>query len=162
MPNKISVPSIVWQKWHDPFMEDSAPTHLSPEDFIEEPEYIDDVNEIKKNENYPTEYEDAEGDETENKEVHKKHFKAIITPFGIMPYDEYNSIGRSFNFWIGHTNFDITNNIVDIIELASGVETLDVFTRYRFRIGIAQLFTSADVMSDITNGVYKYLDKYGQ
>lgn len=151
MPNKISVPSIVWQKWHDPLLDNDS-THISPEEFIQEPEYIDDVN---------TNIEEDES-ETEQKIPHKKHFKAIITPFGIMPYDEYSSIGKSFNFWIGHTNFDISNQIVDIIELSDGVETLDIFTRYRFRIGIAQLFNSGDVMSNITNSIYKYLDTYGE
>jgi hypothetical protein len=79
----------------------------------------------------------------------------------VIPYDETSSIGYAFNFWIGHTNFDLSSKLSTIIEKTNGVETLDVFTRYRFRIGIGQLFNSSDVMSNITNDIYKYLDTNG-
>ncbi|NDB85425.1 MAG: hypothetical protein EB127_22390 [Alphaproteobacteria bacterium] len=89
---------------------------------------------------------------------YKKHIKALITPLGIIPYDDHNSIGSVFNFWMGHTNFDLTPKIVSIIENSEGVELLDVYTRYRFRVGIGQLFNAGDVMSGINTNVYRCLD----
>jgi hypothetical protein len=78
-----------------------------------------------------------------------------------VPYDEYNSASKIFNFWIGHTNFNISKPVSQIIENIEGVETLDIFTRYRFRIGIAKLFKPSEVMSSITNSIYGYLDEHG-
>jgi hypothetical protein len=45
----------------------------------------------------------------------------------------------------------------DIIETTSGVETLDIFTRYRFRIGVGKAFSDSEVMRDINNKIYKEL-----
>lgn len=146
----IKVPSIVWQKWADPFL-NGPMTHSSPEDFIQEPEYIDDINE----------YEEDDISQIEQDPTNKKEMKVVVTPLGIIPYDETNSIGYTFNFWIGHTNFDLSTKVSTIIENTRGVETLDVFTRYRFRIGIGQLFNSGDVMSNITHEIYEYLDANG-
>lgn len=145
-------PSVVWEKWQDPFeAADNIPTHSTPEDFIEQPEYIDDLNEEDI-----AEEEEASGIEFENKKV-----RAILTPFGLIPYDETNSLNTLFNFWVGHTNFDITAPIAKIIEQTPGVETLDIFSRYRFRIGIGKLFTSGNVLSDISGGIVEYLDQNG-
>ena len=146
----IKVPSIVWQKWTDPFL-DGDITHSTPEDFIQQPEYIDDINE----------HQDDDILNIEDDQTHKKEMKVVLTPLGIIPYDETTSIGYAFNLWIGHTNFDLSTKVSNIIEKTNGVETLDVFTRYRFRIGIGQLFNSADVMSNITHDVYEYLDANG-
>lgn len=148
----IKVPSIVWQKWSDPFLGDDT-THSTPEDFIQQPEYVDDINEYEE--------EEENISEIQKDLSHKKEMKVVITPLGIIPYDETSSIGYAFNFWIGHTNFDLSSKVATIIEKTNGVETLDIFTRYRFRIGIGQLFNSSDVMSNITNDIYKYLDTNG-
>ena len=59
------------------------------------------------------------------------------------------SIGKYFKFWIGHTNFDITPKVSDIIEKIEGVEVLNIYTRYRFRIGIGHCFKDRNVMSFI-------------
>lgn len=142
-------PSVVWEKWQDPFEPyDDIPTHSTPEDFIEQPEYIDDIND---------EQDQEEGIE----DLQPKKVRAILTPFGLIPYDETNSLNNIFNFWIGHTNFDITTNIAKIIEETQGVETLDIFSRYRFRIGIGKLFTAGNVMADITGDIIDYLDQNG-
>ena len=39
-----------------------------------------------------------------------------------------------------------------------GTESLDIFTRYRFRIAIGKLFTERDVMADINNRILAYLE----
>lgn len=153
MQEKIRNPSIVWQKWRDPF--NDIPMHISPEDFIQSPEF---VNDLDTNTYRLDEAEDTEDADRNQDVVPKKYTKAIMTPFGIVPYDDQHSVSASFNFWIGHTNFNLSPKIVTIIENSEGVEVLDVYTRYRFRIGIGQLFHAGDVMSTINKGVYKYLD----
>ena len=80
---------------------------------------------------------------------------------GMIPYTDNTASSKIFNFWVGHTNFDLTPVIVKKIELIEGVETLDVFTRYRFRVGIGKLFDSAFVMSSIAENIYDYLDDIG-
>jgi hypothetical protein len=154
----LSKPSVVWQKWRDPFLgSNDHDTHETLEDLLDEPDFIDDLNidSSKQQE------EDSLMNEGEESIIHKQQIKAIITPMGIIPYDEYNAASKIFNFWIGHTNFNISKSVSSIIENAEGVETLDIFTRYRFRIGIARLFKPSDVMSSITNHIYRYLDEHG-
>jgi hypothetical protein len=153
----LSKPSVVWQKWKDPFMgSDDNDLHETLEDLLEEPSFVDDINDDKNDSNL----EDSDLDNNEQI-IHKQQVKAIITPMGIVPYDEYNSASKIFNFWIGHTNFNISKPVSQIIENIEGVETLDIFTRYRFRIGIAKLFKPSEVMSSITNSIYGYLDEHG-
>ena len=77
---------------------------------------------------------------------------------GIIPYAEQTASCKIFNFWIGHTNFNITEPIQNIIEHCVGTESLDIFTRYRFRIAIGKLFTERDVMADINNRILAYLE----
>jgi hypothetical protein len=73
---------------------------------------------------------------------------------GIIPMNENTMSGKIFNFWMGHTNFNITKKIADIIEQTDGVETLDIFTRYRFRIGVGKAFDDSSVMRTINKRVY--------
>ncbi len=133
---------IVWEKWVDPYsqtVEDPIPTDEDEQDL--EDEYLEDEEEVEE---YGT--VDKLG-----------KFRAIATPMGIIPINESTASGKIFNFWVGHTNFDITNALALIIEETPGVETLDIFTRYRFRIGIGKAFHDSKVMRDINSRVYNYL-----
>jgi hypothetical protein len=65
----------------------------------------------------------------------------VITIAGIVPTD--------FNFWLGHTDFPITNNVAETISEINGVEVLDVITKYRFRIGVGLAFSERVVKLDI-------------
>jgi hypothetical protein len=134
---------IVWEKWIDPYLQtiqDSVPTGDEDDEDLEE-EYLEDEEELE-----------------EYGAVDKLgKFRAIATPMGIIPINESTASGKIFNFWVGHTNFDITNALALIIEETPGVETLDVFTRYRFRIGIGKAFHDSKVMRDINSRVYNYL-----
>lgn len=121
---------IVWQKWFDPFGED------------EDNHNFEDEND----------YDNADMFNANNKPL-----KAIATPMGIIPYTENTASGKIFNFWIGHTNFNISNDVVSTIENTEGVETLDVFTRYRFRIGIGKVFDESKVKTTIAKNIYSLL-----
>ena len=77
----------------------------------------------------------------------------------VIPYNEKQPSGKIFNFWIGHTNFDITHNVKETIEAVDGIEILDVFTRYRFRIAIGKSFTDREVMNNIYKGLSNKFSK---
>ena len=77
------------------------------------------------------------------------------TTMGIIPYNEYTASSKIFNFWTGHTNFNIIDSVAYSIETTEGVETLDIFTRYRFRIGIGKAFEDREVMRSIEKKMYK-------
>lgn len=131
---------IIWEKWKDPFGgidEDDMPDD-GLGDFFDE--NFDDNTSILSEQSVP------------------KQVKVISTPMGIIPLNEHTASGKIFNFWTGHTNFNITKGVSNILDNAEGVETLDVFTRYRFRIGIGKAFTDSVVMNNIQQLVYDHLE----
>lgn len=145
-------PVIAWQKWTDPFGRNS--------DDVEWPDHKDlDVSDDFENDGL---YED---DIDDNKKLDigdiiskSNPIKVISTPMGIVPYNEHTACSKIFNFWVGHTNFNITAKIAKVIEESEGVEILDIFTRYRFRIGIGKLFEDKIVMKKINDNVYESLE----
>lgn len=141
---------IVWQKWADPFGSDDVDIL---QESIEADKYY--------NEDEDTDDEENSGDIESIDMNPNKRIRVIATPMGILPLTENTSIGQIFNFWVGHTNFDITKKIASIIENTDGVETLDIYTRYRFRVGIGKAFVDSDIMRDINNNVYAELENYG-
>lgn len=126
---------IIWQKWQD--------------------ELIDNENlDIEDDTNEESEDEFTEPN-TEN--LFAKKQSILITPMGILPYNEAMACNKIFNLWVGHTNFTINKYIAEILEQCDGVEALDVFTRYRFRIAIGNAFSDSTVMRNINNKIYDYL-----
>jgi hypothetical protein len=77
----------------------------------------------------------------------------ILTQMPIFPLSNQliNDVSTlaTFDCWIGHTNFDLTHSIKDTLNIIPGVEMLKVFSRYRFFIGIGQLFNFKNVRKDI-------------
>jgi len=61
----------------------------------------------------------------------------------------------SFDCWIGHSNFDITETIKDELEETSGVEVLKIQSRYRFFIGVGKMFDFQDVRKEIESNLLK-------
>lgn len=136
---------IIWQKWSDPFGGDDDDLDQVFDDQISEEPFEDE--------------EDNEDQQVMNKSLFKKQsVKVIATPMGIIPMNDNTASGKIFNFWVGHTNFDITKKIAQIIESIAGVETLDVFTRYRFRVAIGKAFNDSEVMRDINDKIYTVLE----
>jgi len=138
-------PLIIWEKWQDPFLPDHF---ISPENFDE------DIND-----------EDIEDYLEENPEdpiEQKRAFRTtmILTPMGMLPYTEKTACSSIFKFWVGHTNFSITSPIESIINESSGVEALDIFTRYRFRIAVGKAFKDSEVMNYINNRVYEHIHEH--
>jgi len=64
-----------------------------------------------------------------------------MTPLGRFPVD--------FKMWFGHTNFIISKSRRKMIESVPGVESLNVFSPYRFRLGVGLAFDSTEVRQNI-------------
>jgi len=77
--------------------------------------------------------------------------KVIHTPFGALSVLSNTMASNQFDFWWMHTNFDITNQIKNIIKEVPGVETLEVYTRYRARVGFPRsgFFEGSQIMHNI-------------
>lgn len=137
---------IIWQKWFDPFGEDDSESKSS-------------IDSLRHNEEEEEEENEDEEDNFDNSNhlYSKKPLRAIATPMGLIPYTENTASSKIFNFWVGHSNFDLSAGLVNIIEDTEGTETLDVFSRYRFRIAIGKAFDDAKVMKNINDRVYHHI-----
>jgi len=121
---------VVWEQWKDPLMSNQT------EDVI--PEYDNDYNSGL------------------NKPVPQPF---IHTQFGLLAIMNHMSASNHFDFWMMHTNFNITHDFAIMIEALPGVETIEVYTRYRMRLGFPKsgLFKSNEIMNHITE-IIKQLD----
>jgi len=144
-------PKLIWEKWACPYgsnVDDIEFPHWNDRDqkeksFDKDDEY--DLLELGMNL--------AENDNLYSKEP----IKIIATPMGIVPLTEYTNPSKVFNFWVCHTNFRITDAIRKKIDRTDGVETLDIYTGYRMRIGIGKAFNSAEVRYKIQQQLYKHV-----
>lgn len=123
----IIEPKIIWEKWIDPFGEN-----------IDEAKWGD----------YDEDAEDI-GYQSELKDHLQKPIRVISSPLGIIPYNEHSASSKIFNFWVGHSNFNLSQKICDNIEKIEGVEILDIFTRYRFRVAVGKAFKDNEVLTNI-------------
>lgn len=89
----------------------------------------------------------------------KKSYKVMMTSMGMVPIPEYSLASKTINFWTFHTNFNITNDVVAAVEKTPGVETLDVYTRYRGRVGIGMMFNPEDVRNRINASILKIIEQ---
>jgi hypothetical protein len=128
---------IAWEKWKNPYKP------------------------LKRKQGYNDGYDsntsqfDSDDEEHDGEEEDNVDGPNIVfyTPLGPVPLTNENNPEKLFNFWVGHTNFDITEKVKDILNEAVGVEVLTIYTRYRFRIGIGQLFIPKRVMNGIEKSI---------
>jgi len=146
---------IVWQKWQDPYGENL--------DDVEWPgwdaEAEDDTPDFLADEKSPVEQLLSEEELTTRQIIEEKPVKLIFTTLGMVPMTEASRPSKVFNFWVCHTSFNITDPLGLEIEKVDGVEILDVFTRYRFRVGIGQVFKPGAVMNAINERMLTHLDE---
>jgi len=143
-------PQIVWEKWYCPFGQDDPEAEAVLDEAVLE-DFLQDIDD-----------ENSGGLTSIPEDTNKlsKQFggqKFMITPMGVMPITDNTISTKIFNFWTGHTNFNISKNVANIIQKCDGVESLDIFTRYRFRISIGKVFRESQVMSDINKRVSESL-----
>lgn len=117
--------TILWEYWQNPYGGRG-------------PEFVD-----EKDANVP----DSAWEEKEVKEFQVR--PVIPTSMGLLPISPFKNFTDVFEFWIGNANFYITEEVKDTIEFTSGVEILEVFSPYRFRICIGKAFKGADVKYEI-------------
>lgn len=87
-----------------------------------------------------------------NMEGDTEEGKIIIrnTPFGLQPARVgMNDIAKN-RIFIGHANFDVTEEVAEIISNVDGVESLETPTPYMFRIVVGKAFNSKKVRRIIT------------
>ncbi len=136
---------IVWEKWRDPLGYDDI-----EEKFLH-----------KQDNDNPTNLEyDEEENDSDDENIIVKNIKDqfALTPLGLIPLTENTVSSKIFNFWTGHTTFPISKKISSIIENIDGVETLDVFTRYRFRISVGKAFKDSIVLREINESIHSHIN----
>lgn len=122
------IKSLIWKDWICPFGSNLT-------DF-EYPGWDMPADDISKREYGELPHHRARSD--------KLPIRCIMTPMGIVPMAT-NLTNNKFNFWIGNTNFPINHEVKNLIKNTPGVEALEVYTKYRFRIGIGECFDDKDV-----------------
>jgi hypothetical protein len=128
---------VYWEKWVDAYEEQAAileqlAVEEEEEELYEEEEIVEKLPSLN-------------------------HIKTIMTPFGIMPLTEHSLASQHFKFWVGHSNFKLTDRVYQVVGNTKGVETLDILTPYRFRIAIGKMFVDRDVMSTVRTNLLEYI-----
>ena len=123
---------IYWEKWMDAF---EATEEESPAPNSEEEEGYVDI--------------DPELDEGYEEVEQFVPVKGVMTPYGMLPITDDTLASRKFKFWVGHSNFRLTEDYYNVIGPTEGVETLDILTPYRFRIGVGKMFVDRTVMISV-------------
>ena len=126
-------PDVQFAKWQDPF---AMPSDINQE----------------------SEWEEHDDDEhTISKRNTGKPVRVLTTPMGVFPLGEHNQPGEIFDFWVGHVNFTLSKPVIRVINKVEGVEALDIYSRYRFRIGVGKLFKAGEVMADIRKALLAHV-----
>lgn len=137
----MSLRKVLWLRWTDPM----AGVYYSST-----PSELDAELEAKHDSLYRD--DDVKWEDPHSNQVNIGPF--LSGPGGIIPLHENMLPGKLFNFWVGHTNFDLgQDNLVARIERTDGVETLDIITRYRFRVGIGRAFDQDKVKIAVENSL---------
>lgn len=123
---------ICWSKWMDPLGRNQDEFEYVPEKDVESYDNDQDIL-----------YDEEDDIDADNPTP------VVITPMGILPLKPFNDPTKVFNFWLGETNFNITDKVAGIINTTPGVEIFDVFTRYKFRIAVGNCFKFQSVRQDI-------------
>lgn len=79
-------------------------------------------------------------------EIESQEIMAVPVPNS---FYEQISLITNYDCWLGHSNFDLTPSIKSEIEKVEGVEVLKICSRYRFFLGIGQMFKFTDVRKNI-------------
>lgn len=89
--------------------------------------------------------DDEDGDEDN---VLDEPHQSVMMPISPQLINDIQVIS-TFDCWIGHTNFNLTNAIKDKLNKVDGVELLKIYSRYRFLIGVGHMFNFKEVRKNI-------------
>lgn len=150
---------IVWEKWVDPlntnideveypgFNSQSPDEEDRPVEFLSEEDFSA----------YEDKYDEQGADHQTNKNISYNPIRIVSTPHGFVTLTEHSFASKHFDFWTMHYNKNITKFVLDTIESCDGVETVNVLTRYRVRIGFNRtlLQTGGFNLTEIKQGIEK-------
>ena len=79
----------------------------------------------------------------------------VNTGHGFITLTEHSFASKHFDFWTAHCNFPITPTVAKAISVVPGVETLNVLTRYRVRLGFNRILfqSNAFELNEVREGV---------
>jgi hypothetical protein len=97
--------------------------------------------------------EESETDDIDTEEKDSSHLNMML-PITRQLIEDVTMLS-SFDCWIAHTNFDITPKIKDRLNSIPGIELLKICSRYRFFIGIGQMFDFKEVRNKIEESLIK-------
>ena len=129
---------IGWQKYEEVIKEQ-----------INSPVLKEILEEIKINTSVMSDMDsDEEEMEYEDEDGEAEHRLLISIPETII---NEAAMTTHFDCWIGHCNFNLTDDIKDEMDKIEGIEVLKICSRYRFFIGIGKMFDFKNVRQDIEN-----------
>jgi hypothetical protein len=131
---------IIWEPWRDPF---KAIVQSSKTNTDEDEDMFHEYNEA------------FHQDENIVSEADKQTGPVLVGPMGIIPLNEHNVPSKIYNLWMIHTNFNISESVVNVLQNVPGIETLDVYSRYRARIAIGKLFKQSEVRTAVDDALCK-------
>tara|TARA_A100000164_G_scaffold375836_1_gene411653 strand:- start:148 stop:699 length:552 start_codon:yes stop_codon:yes gene_type:complete len=129
---------IVWEKWIDPLNSNideveypghSAPSYESDNTI----EFLSSDMDFEEKMDQMSNYD--EDDDSSKSNISYNPTRIASTPHGFVSLTEHSFASKHFDFWTLHYTEDITSELADMIEKCDGVETFNVLTRYRARIG---------------------------
>lgn len=98
------------------------------------------------------EEEDDEEDYIDSEDDKKLNLITPLIPLTNKLVDDILMLS-SFDCWMGHTNFDITPKIKNILNAIPGIELLKICSRYRFFIGVGKMFDFKTVRQHIEDAL---------
>ena len=118
------------------------------------------VGVVEAGDDFPAYGEQLNPEDLIPKEMFLTAPRVIHTPLGPYPEESLLKPSDRWDCWIGHTNFNLTNNMVSKLESdINGVEALKVLGRYSFFIGIGKLFDISQVRKDIEKMLCVYTEQ---
>lgn len=139
-----NIEKIGWQKYEDyiekqlscPMLQNIIHNMISSE-----------IDEIISDESTEEDEDDESYEDDEKKSMSSLALSKLM-PITPQIIDDVAMLAN-FDCWVGHTNFDITPRIKEKLNKVPGIEILKIFSRYRFFVGIGQMFDFQNVRYDI-------------
>lgn len=90
--------------------------------------------------------------EDDEEDVYEDEYEDMKERF-IIPVNERLmeniSLATNFDCWMGHTNFNVTEEVKQKLSKTEGVEILKICSRYRFFIGVGRMFDFTEIRRTI-------------
>jgi hypothetical protein len=148
-----NIKKIGWQKYED-FLEKqlTSPmlTNIIQNIAMQHLDKLGDIEDVLDEED-DEEDEDDEDYDLFDKKKNLIHSSPMV-PITPQLMDDVAMLS-SFDCWLGHTNFDLTHGMKDILNKVPGIEVLKIFSRYRFFVGIGEMFDFTEVRNDIEKAI---------